>query len=82
MTERRRDRLRERCRDQKVDGYLTFDYSDVFYLSGFPSEGCFLLVSRGGDFLFSPLLLAEQARSIVDRKLSVVTSRKLLKSLE
>lgn len=83
MTENRRNRLRKRCSDKKIDGYLTFDQSDLFYLSGFPSEGCFILVSRAGDFIFAPLLLAEQAKTLTanEKGLTVVSDRSLLKSL-
>jgi Xaa-Pro aminopeptidase len=80
---RRRDRLREICREKKVDAYLTFDFSDVFYLTGFPSEGCFILVSRAGDFVFSPLLLVDHLRASVGKVpgLTVVFQTPLLKSL-
>jgi Xaa-Pro aminopeptidase len=81
--ERRRDLLRKRCRGKKTDGYLTFDFSDVFYLSGFPSEGCFALVSAAGDFIFAPLLLAGHLRAHIGRGngLEIVEDRKLLRSL-
>ena len=80
---RRRDRLRETCHGRKVDGYLTFDFSDVFYLTGFPSEGCFILVSAAGDFVFSPLLLVDHLRATVGkvRGMNIVFQTPLLKSL-
>ncbi len=80
----RRERLRVRCLEKKVDGYLTFDFSDVLYLSSFPSEGCFFLGSQAGDFLFAPALLSEQARALSrgEKGLSVITASRLLKALE
>lgn len=78
---RRCDRLRERMKEKKIDGFLTFDQSDVQYLSGMLSEGCFVLVSREGDYLFAPLLLAEHARATAGGRMAVVEDRKLLKSM-
>ena len=78
---RRCDRLRERMREKKIDGFLTFDPSDVQYLSGMPSEGCFVLVSREGDWLFAPLLLAGHARAAAGGRMTVVEDRRLLKSM-
>ncbi|OGR82093.1 MAG: hypothetical protein A2636_03185 [Elusimicrobia bacterium RIFCSPHIGHO2_01_FULL_64_10] len=79
----RRDGLRRSCARAKADGFLTFDFSDVFYLSGFPSEGCFLFTGESGDWIFAPKLLAEQVRSAVrsDRKLAVVDEPDLLGAL-
>ena len=82
MISDRRDNLRERCREKKIDGFLAFDFFDTAYLSGFPQEGCFLLSSLDGDFMFAPQLLADQAESFVDKKLKVVRDKKLLASLE
>ncbi len=81
---RRRNSLRHQLRQLKLDAYITFDFSDVCYLSGFPSEGCFLLASRAGDWMFSPLLLAEHARAHVksDPGLKIVAERELLKSMQ
>lgn len=79
----RRDLLRKRLAAHKVDAYLTFDFSDAFYLTGFPSEGCFVLASKAGDFMFSPLLLAEHARAATaGDSLEVVWQAPLLQSLE
>ncbi len=61
----RRRKLAETCREKKIQGYLTLDFSDVFYLSGFPSEGCFYLASLSGDTIFSPLLLADHVKECV-----------------
>ncbi|OGR85409.1 MAG: hypothetical protein A2901_09265 [Elusimicrobia bacterium RIFCSPLOWO2_01_FULL_54_10] len=74
-------RLRERLQENKLDGYLTFDTSDVLYLSGMPSEGCFVLVSREGDYIFAPLLLAEHARAVAGKSMTVVDDRRLLKAM-
>jgi Xaa-Pro aminopeptidase len=79
----RRDRLRETCKAKKIDGYLTFDFSDVLYLSGFPSEGCFVLVGASGDAAFAPPLLLEHLKAVVGREpLKIVSGGPLLKGLE
>src|SRR3989338_4488663 len=78
---RRRDHLRQRFKEKKIEGYLTFDTSDVMYLSGFPSEGCFVLVSQEGDYIFAPLLLTEHARALVKESMTVVGDRKPLKAM-
>lgn len=79
----RRQRLIERCSEKKLDGYLTFDRQDVYYLTGFPAEGAFLLASKEGSTLFVPLLLREQTKSLLkdEPELLVSSSGKLLKSL-
>lgn len=79
---KRRDHLRDGCKEKKVEGFLTFDFFDVLYLSGFPSEGCFFLGTKSGDVLFAPLLLAEQARILTDGEMKVVSEKKLLESLQ
>ena len=68
-------------KEKKVDGFVTFDPSDVQYLSGMPSEGCFVLSSREGDWLFAPQLLAEHARAVAGERMTVVEDRRLLKSM-
>lgn len=80
----RRNRLRESCRSKKVQGYLTFDFADVYYLTDFPSEGCFQLTALSGDYLFSPLLLYSHAQHHAGplSHLNVITERSLLKALE
>ncbi len=79
----RRKKLNATCREKGVQGYLTFDFSDVFYLSGFPSEGCFMLASAAGDTLFAPLLLADHAReSIKGDSLELIYKGSLWKGLE
>ncbi len=81
MFARRNDTLRQRLKDKGLDAYLTFDQSDVMYVSGMPSEGCFVLISQSGDFLFAPLLLAEHARAVVQKPMKVVEDRRLLKAM-
>jgi Xaa-Pro aminopeptidase len=80
----RRKQLRERCSDKKIDAYLTFDFSDTFYLTGFPSEGCFVLCAKSGDYVFAPPLLLEQLQSFLgaDRDIHVLSERSLLRALE
>lgn len=79
---KRRDFLRIRLKEKKANGYLTFDFFDVFYLTGFPSEGCFLLVGQEKDILFAPLLLAGQARTLTSGRLEVISEKKLFESLQ
>lgn len=80
---RRRNKLRERCAEKKIDGFLTFDFSDVFYLTGFPSEGCFVLTARSGDTVFAPMLLAEHVKVLMGTadSLKIISEKALLKSL-
>src|SRR5690349_4322253 len=78
---RRRDKLRERLKARKADGYVTFDLSDIQYLTGFPSEGAFVLVSAAGDYIFTPSLLAGHVRAVVKNSMKVVEDRRLLKSM-
>ncbi len=78
---RRNNDLRKRLKEKKLDAFLTFDQADVMYLSGFPSEGCFVLSGKAGDYIFAPLLLAEHARSLVSKPMTVVEDRKLLKAM-
>ena len=80
----RRDTLRQRAKESGLDGYLTFDFSDVRYLTGFPSEGCFVLVTSAGDFVFSPLLLYAhlQTHCASDKKIKLVCERLLLDALQ
>ena len=79
----RRAGLRKNCRKKNVGGFVAFDASDVYYLSGFSCEGCFMLVGGPMDYLFAPPLLALQARASVGKAagLSVVSDRALLKCL-
>lgn len=79
----RRKKLHATLREKKIQGYLTFDFSDVFYLSGFPSEGCFLLAGLSGDAIFSPLLLADHCKECVKGdSLTVQWKGSLWKALE
>lgn len=81
---KRRNILRERCSAKKVDGFLTSDFPDVRYLTGFPAEGCFVLVSKSGDSIFAPLLLGDQAKMLLqnDTNLNCICSRYLLVELK
>lgn len=82
MISERRGLTKNRCRDKKIDGFLTFDFFDCIYLSGFPQEGCFVLVSKDGDTIFTPQLLADQVKSFVDKELTVSQDKRLLATLE
>ncbi len=78
----RRNALRRHLEENKIDAYVIFDQSDLFYLTAFPSEGCFALVSAQGDVLFAPALLAGQARDLTaNDKIEVRAEAGLLKSL-
>lgn len=80
---KRRELLKERYSEKKIEGFLTFDRQDVFYLTGFPVEGAFLLVSQSGSELFAPLLLGEQAKALLkeDLEITVRYQGSLLKAL-
>jgi len=49
---RRRDKIREKIRDKKAEGFLVLHQPNIFYLTGFTGEGFFLLL-REKSFLFT-----------------------------
>src|SRR5262245_43662614 len=75
--QRRHARLQEILVQQGLDGYFFNGVSDLFYLTGFKSEGFYGLFTVKGHWLFSSALLAGQvapnahgARLIVGKGLS------------
>ena len=74
----RRDRLVSIFERKKVDGYLFSGVADLYYLTGFHSEGFYGLVTSKGTWLFASALLANQVREnapgcrlLVGKRLSV-----------
>lgn len=74
----RRERLSEVLARHKLDAYLFNGVSDLYYLTGFHSEGYFGLATPKGLWLFLSALLAGQAREnttgcrfVVGKRLSV-----------
>lgn len=74
----RRDRLAAIFERKKVDGYLFSGVADLYYLTGFHSEGFYGLVTSKGTWLFASALLADQVREnapgcrlLVGKRLSV-----------
>jgi Xaa-Pro aminopeptidase len=58
----RRRRLAALLHEKKLDGYLFGGISDLYYLTGFHSEGFFGLVTAKGSWIFCSALLAQQIR--------------------
>jgi Xaa-Pro aminopeptidase len=58
----RRERLSSFLEEKKIDAFLFGGVSDLYYLTGFHSEGFFGLVSTQGCWFFASALLAEQLR--------------------
>lgn len=74
----RRERLAEVLERQKLDAFFFSGVSDLYYLTGFHSEGYFGLATKKGLWLFLSALLAGQAREntagcrlVVGKRLSV-----------
>lgn len=74
----RRERLAEVLERHKHDAFLFSGVSDLYYLTGFHSEGYFGLATKKGLWLFLSALLAGQAREnttgcrfVVGKRLSV-----------
>ncbi|NOZ64643.1 MAG: aminopeptidase P family protein, partial [Caldiserica bacterium] len=62
---RRRDKIREKVRKKKADGFLIFHQPNVFYLTGFAGEGFFLLLGEKG-FLFTDYRYLPSSPSTAD----------------
>lgn len=74
----RRDRLASLLEKKKLDGYFFSSPSDLYYLTGFHSEGFYGLATGRGMWLFVSALLAGQVREsapgchrVVGKRLSV-----------
>lgn len=77
----RRDRLAEVFERKKLDGYFFSGVADLYYLTGFHSEGFYGLVTAKNTWLFASALLAGQVREnapgcrlIVGKRLSSAVS--------
>ncbi len=62
----RRKRLAEQLERQKLDAYFFSGPSDLYYLTGFKSDGFYGLFGAKGSWLFSSALLASQVRAHTD----------------
>lgn len=74
----RRERLARKLAEDKLDAFFFGGVSDLYYLTGFLSEGFFGLATGKGLWLFASALLAGQVREnapgcrlVVGRRLSV-----------
>ena len=83
MHSKRRDQLRQRIKKAGLNGFMTTSANDVFYLTGFHSEGCFLLITLKKDLLFVNGLLETQAREGTkhDASLKVTCPQPFLKGM-
>lgn len=75
QTADRRQRLAGLLSEKKMDAYFFAGVSDLFYLTGFHSEGFYGLVSQKKTWLFSSALLAGQIRENVGGCVLVVGKR-------
>lgn len=71
----RRERLSALLETKKLDAFFAAGISDLFYLTGFHSEGYYGLFSPKGNWLFSSALLAGQVRENTDGCRLVVGKR-------
>ncbi len=76
----RRLRMGEVLERRRLDGFFLSGVSDLYYLTGFHSEGFYGLITTKGCWLFVSALLAEQVRQnspgcklIVGKRLSVAS---------
>lgn len=83
MYAERRKKFKATLAQQHCDGYIALDRADIFYLTGFHPEGCFLLITPDTDFLFASSLLETHARHTTrdDKKLKVLSPKSFLKEL-
>jgi Xaa-Pro aminopeptidase len=72
----RRRRLAEILAAKKLDGYLFGGTSDLFYLTGFSSEGFYGLAAGEKFWVFSSALLAQQIRENTSG-LTIVVGKKM-----
>jgi len=54
--------LRDLMREKKIEAYLVTHLPDLFYLSGFKSEGYYALVGLEEAWLFFPQLLFQHGK--------------------
>ncbi len=60
----------------KVDGYWVSHIPDLFYLSGYGSEGCWALIGKNKASMFVPMLAVDQAKELT-RGYDIFQLRKL-----
>lgn len=80
--EERRDRLVAVLEKRRLDAYFFSGASDLYYLTGFHSDGYYGVIGSQGMFLFVSALLSSQARErapgcrfVVGRRLSVAVEK-------
>lgn len=56
--------FRDVLSDQKLDGYLLTNLSDMFYFTDYKSEGYYALIGTSESWLLLPNLLFEQAKAV------------------
>jgi Xaa-Pro aminopeptidase len=77
----RRRRLAKVLHEKKLDGYLFGGISDLYYLTGFSSEGFFGLATAKGMWIFSSALLAQQIRENT-QGLKIIVGKRLTVALK
>ncbi len=84
MYAERRKKLKRNLSKKDCDGYIVLDRADIFYLTGFHPEGCFVLITPDKDFLFAPSLLEAHATHTTkdDMGLKVLSPKSFSKELE
>ncbi|MCF6159633.1 MAG: aminopeptidase P family protein [wastewater metagenome] len=71
-------KLKEKLREDKVDGFLVTNEINIRYITGFTGSESFLLVTPKHDYLFTDFRYIEQAQQeipwirIVERKVSLI----------
>ncbi len=73
-SDKRIKRLRRRLKACNIDALIVSNPSDLFYLTGFPAEGCIALVSAGSVGIFAPAMLYNQVKDFTDG-FEVINSR-------
>src|SRR5687767_12360845 len=78
---RRRERLAAVLEKNKLDAFFLSGVSDLYYLTGFLSEGFYGLFSAKGTWLFTSELMAGQVRENTDG-CRLVVGKRLSESLK
>ncbi|HHT9106592.1 MAG TPA: M24 family metallopeptidase [Candidatus Wujingus californicus] len=70
--------LREKLKEEKIDGFLITNETNIRYVTGFTGSESVFLITRNNDYLFTDFRYVEQARydapwvKIVERKTSLI----------
>lgn len=65
-------KLQEKIKSENIDGFISFNSSNIYYLSGFKADGSFIFVSPKKAVLAVPQLLYLSAKDSTDCDLMVV----------